>query len=199
MGSASKAADTRVPIHPLLADRWSPRAFDADHHLDDEDLAGLFEAARWAPSGNNSQPWRFVVGRRDDAVHRQLFDALKPGNQTWAGAASVLILAVVNTERPDGSTLRHAEYDTGGAVALLTVEATHRGLWVHQMAGFSVERAAESIGIDHPYRPLTMIAVGRRVAADVLEDDLAAKEVAERKRRPLSETAFGAWQVSLGL
>ena len=84
-----KTASTTVPVHPLLAERWSPRAFDRAHEISDEALSALLEAARWAPSAGNSQPWRFLVTRRGEPAHDRLYAALAPGNQAWAGAASI--------------------------------------------------------------------------------------------------------------
>src|ERR1700734_472812 len=98
----TKAASTAVPVHPLLAERWSPRAFDRSHELDDAALTALLEAARWAPSAANSQPWRFLVTRRGDEAHARLFAALAPGHQAWAGAASTLVLVAARTAAEDG-------------------------------------------------------------------------------------------------
>ena len=195
----SKTAVTVVPVSDLVAERWSPRAFDADHRIGDDSLTALLEAARWAASSSNSQPWRFVVGRRGDAVHDTLFQTLADGNKTWAGSAAVLILAVARTERDDGSALSHSTYDLGGAVAQMVLEATNRGLHVHQMAGFSADDAAEALGIESPFRPLTMIAVGRRTTPDTLGEELAERETADRERLPLTEIAFAEWQVPLDL
>src|SRR5580704_15117262 len=126
-------AVTDAPLDPLLAHRWSPRGFDTQHVLSDADLHTLLEAARWAPSSGNSQPWRFVVSRRGDETHPRLVKHLGPGNQLWAPTASMLMLAAALTVRDDGKVLAHAWYDTGQAVAHLTVEAASLGLAVHQM------------------------------------------------------------------
>ena len=98
----SKTASTSVSVHPLLAERWSPRGFDRAHEIGDEALTALLEAARWAPSAGNSQPWRFLVTRRGEPAHDRLFAALAPGNQAWAGAASALILVAARTTGDDG-------------------------------------------------------------------------------------------------
>jgi hypothetical protein len=111
--AGSKAASTTVPVHPLLAERWSPRGFDQEHELGEQALTALLEAARWAPSAQNSQPWRFLVTRRGEQAHGQLFSALAAGNQAWAGAASALVLpgplavreAAPRTRQPVGDLL----------------------------------------------------------------------------------------------
>src|ERR1700751_5105764 len=97
-----KTASTTIPVHPLLAERWSPRGFDRKHQLGDEALAALLEAARWAPSSQNSQPWRFLVTRRGEDAHGRLFAALGPGNQAGAGAASPRVLVAARTAGTDG-------------------------------------------------------------------------------------------------
>ena len=127
----NKIAVTAAPLHPLLAQRWSPRAFDPQYELTDAQLTALLEAARWAPSASNTQPWRFAVARRGAAAHAAVFDALAPGNQAWAHAASALIVAAAETVGPDGAERSWAVYDTGQAVAHLLVQAQHEGLTVH--------------------------------------------------------------------
>ena len=126
----AKAASTTVPVHPLLAERWSPRGFDREHVLGDEALTALLEAARWAPSSQNSQPWRFLVTRRGEDAHGRLFAALGPGNQAWAGAASALVLVAARTAAEDGGPQPWALYDTGQAVAALVTQAQADGLSV---------------------------------------------------------------------
>jgi nitroreductase len=115
--SLPKTAVTRVPVHPLLAERWSPRSFDTAAELTDRQLCALLEAARWAPSAGNSQPWRFLVARRGTAEFGRLFGTLKPGNQAWAGRASALILVAAETTDPAGRPRPWALYDTGQAAS----------------------------------------------------------------------------------
>ena len=157
-----KTASTTVPVHPLIAERWSPRGFNRAHELDEDSLTALLEAARWAPSAQNSQPWRFLVARRGDEAHEQLFAALAPGNQAWAGAASALVLVAARTVADDGRPQPWALYDTGQAVAALITQAQADGLAVHQMGGFDTAAVRAEFGLGETLTPVVVIAVGRR-------------------------------------
>jgi nitroreductase len=181
----TKSADTEAQLHPLLADRWSPRAFDPAHRLSAEQLTALLEAARWAPSANNTQPWRFAVAERGSARHAAILDALAPGNQTWAHAASALIVVAAETVTPDGTDRPWAVYDTGQAVAHLSLQAQHEGLVVHQMGGFAKDRAAAALGLPDGVTPLVVVAVGRRDEATRLAEPLLSRETAARDRLPV--------------
>jgi len=187
-----KAASTSVPVHPLLAERWSPRGFDRAHELDDAALTALLEAARWAPSAQNSQPWRFLVTHRGEQDHGRLFAALAPGNKTWAGMASGLVLVAARTEGDDGAPQPFALYDTGQAVAALVTQAQAGGLAVHQMGGFDAAAVRAEFGLDDTLTPVVILAVGRRDAAADLPEPLAAREAAPRARRPISDLLLSA-------
>ena len=187
-----KTASTTVPVHPLLAERWSPRGFDQAHELDDDDLTALLEAARWAPSAGNSQPWRFLVTRRGEQAHDRLFAALAPGNQAWAGAASALVLVAARAAADDGRPQPWALYDTGQAVAALVTQAQASGLSVHQMGGFDAAAVRAGFGLADPLTPVVVLAVGRPGEAAGLPGPLAAREAAPRTRRPLSELLLPA-------
>src|SRR3954462_5200266 len=126
--TAQKIAETSVPVHPLLAQRWSPRGLDAAHALDARSVQALLEAARWAPSANNSQPWRFLVGRRGEDTFTRLLGVLAPGNCSWAHTASALILVAAQTVDDAGRTCPWALFDAGQAVAALSVQAEADGL-----------------------------------------------------------------------
>jgi len=194
---APRTATTAVELHPLLADRWSPRAFDRTP-LEDADVTALLEAARWAPSANNYQPWRFLVGRAStdgvDATYAGLLDSLAEFNQLWASAAPVLIAAAVEVEHEDGSAREIAPYELGLAVSQLTVEAAARGLHVHQMGGFDAERLAETFAVPPQYRAVVVLAVGRLGDPESLPGWAAERETAPRDRKPLAEIAFtGTW------
>ena len=188
----AKVASTSVPVHPLLAERWSPRGFDRAHDLDEEALTALLEAARWAPSAQNSQPWRFLVTRRGEQAHDQLLATLAPGNQAWAGAASALVLVAARTVGDDGRPQPWALYDTGQAVAALITQAQADGLAVHQMGGFDTAAVRAEFGLGDTLTPAVVVAVGRRDGAADLPEPLAAREIAPRVRRPVSDLLLPA-------
>ena len=190
--SLTKAASTTVPVHPLVAERWSPRGFDREHELGDEALHALLEAARWASSAGNSQPWRFLVTRRGEDAHGRLFAALAPGNQAWAGSASALVLVAARTATDSGDPQPWALYDTGQAVATLVTQAQADGLSVHQMGGFDTAAVRAEFGLDGTLTPIVILAVGRRDGAAELPEPLAAREAAPRARRPLSDLLLPA-------
>ncbi|MDQ1675602.1 MAG: hypothetical protein QOC93_746 [Actinomycetota bacterium] len=184
-------------LSPLLASRRSPWSFDTDAEVGDRALAAVLEAARWSASSGNTQPWRFLVGRRGDAVFEKIYGTLRPRNRTWAGGAGVLLLTVYDLggDRP----LRHAQYDVGQAVAHLSIQAGHEGLVVHQMAGFDPDAAREAFGIPAGFVPCTVVALGHLGDPGSLPEDLAARQARPRTRRPLAETAFTEWGVPLDL
>lgn len=193
---ASKTAVTDHPIHELIADRWSPRAF-ADTRVEAEALGSLFEAARWAASCFNEQPWRFLVASRDTDPdgHARLATCLMSGN-AWAARAPVLALSVAKrTFTRNDKPNRHAAHDVGLAVGNLSIQAQACGLVLHQMGGFDGEKARAELGIPDDHDPIAMIAIGYPGAADSLPDELAARERAPRERLPLRSILFGAgWE-----
>ncbi|MFI5492304.1 nitroreductase family protein [Actinoplanes sp. NPDC051859] len=176
------SANTITPLHPLLAERWSPRGFDVDHAIDDATVTGLLEAARWAPSANNSQPWRFLPTRRGEAAFDRLADALSDNNRLWAPTASLLLLLAAETEDERGRTRPWALYDTGQAAAALVLQAGHLGLHVHQMGGFDASAVSTTFALPETVHPVTVLAVGRHDPAATLPDHLAARETAPRTR-----------------
>ena len=181
-------------LHPLLAERWSPRAYDTAHEIDEQELTAVLEAARWAPSAVNRQPWRFLVGRRGDATFKGVFDALLPGNQLWAGSSSALVVGLAATVDKDGQPLRHAPYELGLSVAQLTVQAHALGLHVHQMAGFSDEALHAGFDVPEGYEAFIVLAIGRLGDPEGLPETLRARELAPRERLALPEIAFaGSW------
>jgi nitroreductase len=189
----TRTARTAVPLHPLLAERWSPRAFDPTP-LSDEDVAALLEAARWAPSAMNHQPWRFLVGRQDhdgtDATYKGIYDALAGGNQQWASSSPLLVAALVRTTEEDGSPRAIAPYELGLAVSQLTVQAHALGLHVHQMAGFDAEQLRATFGVPASYTPVVVLSVGRQGNVESLPAWAAERETAPRERLDLAEIAY---------
>src|SRR3954467_9846420 len=183
--TAQKTAATSVPVHPLLAQRWSPRGLDAGYELDQRAVLALLEAARWAPSANNSQPWRFLVAHRGEEAYTRLLGILAPGNRSWAHAASALVLVAAQTVDDTGRTRPWALFDTGQAVAALSVQAEAEGLSVHQMGGFDVDAAHREFDLEATLSPLVVLAVGRRDPDVELPEPLAAPESAPRAREPL--------------
>jgi nitroreductase len=182
-----RVPESNQSLHPLLAERWSPRGFDRTHTIDDGALTRLLEAARWAPSAANTQPWRFAVGRRGTASFTAIHDALLPGNKPWADAASVLLVAAARTVTDDGAALPWAEYDTGQAIAHLTVQAQAEGLAVHQMGGFDRDRLTAALHLPADVRPVVVVALGRHDSAAALPEPYAARERATRERLPIDQ------------
>ncbi|SER25053.1 nitroreductase family protein [Lentzea albida] len=178
-----KNAATDVPVHPLLSARWSSRAFDPAHELGDDQLTALLEAARWAPSASNTQPWRFAVARRGTAEHGAVLGTLAGGNQVWARDASALVVVAARTTGTDGAAQPWAVYDAGQAVAHLSVQAQAEGLAVHQMGGFDRDGLTSVLPGD--VTPLVVVAVGLRDEPTRLAESLAERETAARVRLPL--------------
>ena len=193
------------PDHDVLdviRRRWSPRAFDPARDVAADELWRLFEAARWAPSSYNEQPWRFIVCRRDvDAeAYQALFESLISKNQSWAQMAPVLALVCVRaTLERNESPNTHSWYDTGQAVGFLTLQATSQGLSIRQMQGFDAERARAACDVPSPFEPAVAIAIGYAGAPEVLTHDAhRVAETSPRQRRPASQFVFaGRWGVEL--
>ena len=185
--AADRTATTDAPILDVLAERFSTRVFDAAAAIHESALASALEAARWAPSANNTQPWRFIVTRRGTDEFATIYASLRDFNKSWAGDASVLVVAAATTTTEDGSSMHFAQYDTGQAVAHFTVQAAAEGLSTHQMGGF--ERAAVKSAFDLPENvtPLTVIAVGPQGSLDDVSDEVRARESAPRTRLPIAE------------
>jgi nitroreductase len=193
-----KPAITSVEILETITNRWSPRAYDASKTVTHEQIIALLEAARWAPSSYGDQPWRIVVFDKttNPQAWQQAFDCLLPSNQTWAKNAPVLLLGCANTMLEyNGDANRFAQYDTGAAIENLCLQATHLGLMTHQMGGFKSDLAREKFNIPAQFTPMAMLTVGYQGDANDLPDDLKARELADRKRKPLGELFFaGSWQ-----
>jgi nitroreductase len=190
-----KPAPTEIPVHDLIRNRWSPRAF-ADKPVPPEVLRSLFEAARWAPSSYNEQPWAYVVATRDDKENfEKMLSVLVEFNANWAKSAPVLALAISALAfEKNNAPNRNAQYDTGAATALLSVEATSLGLAVHQMAGFDPDKARQVFEIPAGWDAIAAIAIGYPGDPESLPQPLRDRELAPRVRKPLSKFVMtGSW------
>jgi nitroreductase len=190
-----KPADTDSPVHEFARQRWSPRAF-APTPVSAETLRSLFEAARWSPSSNNEQPWVFLVATKEDTENfEKVIATFVPGNANWARNAPVAGIAVSKLAfAKTGEPNRNAYYDTGQAMAWLTMEATARGLFVHQMAGYDGAKAREIFGIPPGWDPIAAFAIGYPGEPSSLPQRLQDREVAPRTRKPAREFVMtGHW------
>src|SRR5713226_10719095 len=182
-----KPAETEYPIADILRRRWSPRAF-SDRFVEPEKLRSLFEAARWAASSFNEQPWNFIAAtKQEPEEHARLLSCLVEGNQRWARLAPVLMVSVakLNFEKT-GKPNRHAFHDVGLAMGNMLVQATALGLFVHQMAGFSPEKVRELYSVPDGYEPVAGIAIGYPADVEVLPEPFREQELGSRSRHPIS-------------
>lgn len=191
-----KPAPTAVPIHELIAGRWSPRAY-SNEPVSRESLHAVIEAARWAPSGYNLQPWRFIVFDRtaDEAAFKRAFSTLVPFNQQWNAPASVLIAVTAQTLNAKGEVNRTAQYDAGAAAMSLVLQAHALGLAAHQMSGFDVNAFRKEFALPNDVEPLAIISIGHYGEAEKLDPVLRDREKAERTRAAVGEIAYAnAWK-----
>ncbi len=196
-----KPAQVSRPIHELMARRWSPRAFDPTRAVAAQDLIALLEAARWAPSCFNAQPWRYLVWdrQRDAASWQRAFACLSEGNQAWVKDVPVLMLSCADSifeynQKPN----RWGQHDTGAASENLCLQALTLGLAAHQMGGFDADRARTEFSIPERYECMAMIAIGYPAAAQELDAEVREKELSPRERQAVGEFAFlGSWATPL--
>ncbi|WP_205678915.1 nitroreductase family protein [Aquisphaera insulae] len=193
--SIPRSATPDHPIQELLATRWSPYSF-SDRPVSEEDLRSLFEAARWSASSYNEQPWRYIVATKGDPDgFEKILSCLVEGNQAWAKFVPVLAIGChsktfARNNKPNAA----AEHDLGAASASLTLEATARGLFVHQMIGILPEKVRETYGVPDDYAPLTGIAIGYLGDPPDLDQRYRDRDQAPRQRKPLTEIVFsGTW------
>ncbi|MCZ2156445.1 MAG: nitroreductase family protein [Bryobacterales bacterium] len=192
MTNPIKRAATRVEIYPLIRDRWSPRAF-SQKRLSRDLILKLMEAARWAASCSNEQPWRFVVASIDEPeAHAKLVRCLDEGNQRWAPHAPLLMLTFVKEDFTKyNSSNRWCEHDLGLAMGNLTMQAMAEGLVVHNMGGILYERIREEYDVPDGFHPMTAVAVGYEGDPGTLTTEkYRREEVSPRVRKPLEEIFF---------
>jgi nitroreductase len=183
-----KSAITAAPIAPVLAERWSPRAFDETHTLSQHEALSILEAGRWAASANNGQPWRFSLLNRGDALWQQVVaDGLIGFNQGWAPRASALLVVSVKTQTADGKPWTGAHYDAGLSVAQLCIQAEELGLRTHQMAGIHKDAVHKILDLADDLEVLVIVAIGKQAPADTLEGPAFEREVQARVRHELDE------------
>jgi nitroreductase len=190
-----KFPETQIAIHELIGRRWSPRAF-SEQPVEPEKLRSVLEAARWAPSSRNEQPWAYVIATHEDRENYEaLFGVLMEANRAWAGKAPVLVLTLAHTRlEKDGQPNRHGFHDLGQATANLVTQATSLGLVTHQMGGFSVEAARTHFGVPEGWEPVSVIALGYPGKTESLPEPLRERETAQRRRKRLDEFVFsGTW------
>lgn len=173
---------SEYPIDSAFLERWSPRAFDETAEISDKELFTLFEAARWAPSSSNLQPWRFIYARRGTPHWNRFLNLLVPFNQSWAFRASALVVVISKTLAPSRDSSQPAlsythSFDTGAAWAFLSLQAFHSGWYAHGMAGFDMERAAIDLNVPADYRVEAAIAIGRLADKSILSESLQKREI----------------------
>jgi nitroreductase len=177
---------SEYPINPLILNRWSPRSMTGEE-MTDEELMPLFEAARWAPSSFNGQPWRFLYAKRNTPHWKKFFDLMVPFNQSWTKNASCLVVVISKkTFEHNNKPERTHSYDTGAAWMSLALEASSRGYVAHGMEGFDYDKAKKDLHVSDDYQVEAMIALGKKAPKENLSEELQKKEVAS-PRRPLSE------------
>jgi len=186
-------------VLPVFQERWSPRAFTS-RDVSRQDLRRIFEAARWAPSSNNEQPWRYIVGLRGTTTHDKIQESLMGFNQAWAPKAPVLIVGLAKAKMSNGSPNMFAMHDLGAASAYLVLQATALGIASHQMGGVDREKARTLLEIPEDYQVAAAIALGYQDDPDTLgSEELVKRELAPRNRKPLNEIAFSSWGQPLDL
>lgn len=186
-----RLATTQVPLHPPIARRWSPRAFDPAAGLDRDDLIAVLEAARWAPTWGGRQPVRFVVGVRGDDTFATIAGLLRRGN-SYATAANALILLCAD-DGEDDRTRRYSLVDAGAAMTSLAIEAVARDLIAHPMAGFDVSGAAEAFALPAGLHPVVVVAVGRLGDYSQVAPEIAERDSRPRQRLPLADVVLNSF------
>ena len=193
---SNRDASPLYPINELLVKRHSPYAFDPERSVEQGDLNALLEAARWTMSSYNAQPWRYVVGVKagdSSATWHKIHDCLVEGNKPWAINAPVLALGLIKTTFDhNGKPNAAAEHDLGAASAMLTIEATSRGLCVHQMIGIEADKVIATFSPGNEIKPLTALAIGYPGSPNDVPSAYAERDAAPRQRMPLERILLDA-------
>lgn len=185
-----KKARTDYPIHEILEKRWSPRAFDG-RKIDRDKVRRMFEAARWSPSASNEQPWHFIIGENGDETYKKIFQTLGEFNQLWVKTVSIAGITVGHTRSlKSGDHNDWFKYDVGQSLAHLSFQATHEGLFVHQMAGFDREIARQLFNIPEDYEAITAFAIGNIGDYKILHPNLQKSEIQVRERKSIADFVF---------
>lgn len=186
-----KPAQSARDLHPIIRDRWSPRAFDASKPVPQDALIAVLEAARWTASSNNVQPWRFIVATSaDQEGHAKALAGFNERNQRWAKNAPVLIIALYRTVNDQGAPNGASAYDLGAAVAQAVLQGTALGLVVHQAGGIEKDKIRAAYNIPADTEVAVAFGLGYQADESVLPDDLREREHAPRARKDLSEIVF---------
>jgi nitroreductase len=193
-GVARGDAETNLPLHPLLAQRWSPTMFDESYEARTAEVESLLEAARWAPSAGNSQPWAFITARRGDAVHERLLRHLTASSARWAPTASILVINLCHryVEDTDWDFSEFALYDLGQAVAHMTIQAQSLGLFARQFRAFDVDGIAAEFRVPVHWQVTSMCAFGRLPTAAGPQSPDTTDDGRSRQRRPISDVSWPA-------
>jgi len=184
-----KQAVLEYPVHPLIASRWSPRAYDPKP-VEPEKLQRIFEAARWSASSGNLQPWYFLVGFKGDEVYEKIFETLVEFNRLWVGNSPLLTLAIAKTTNSRGDLNNAHAYDLGQAMATLSLQASYEEVYVHQMGGFDASAAMRLLEIPDEYTVLVAFTLGYRGNENILPPNLQKLEISPRSRRSVGESVF---------
>lgn len=185
---AIKTAKTQHYIYPLLTERWSARSF-TDREITKEDIARLLEAASWAPSSMNEQPWRYRVATSETGAFDKMVECLSPGNQIWAQNASVMMLVTAETHHTNGNPNAYAWYDTGAANQTLLLQAASMGILGHLMGGFHANKAIDLFDLPPTQLPVVFIALGYPDEPEKLPEPFMSREISPRSRKPIQEIA----------
>lgn len=184
---SSKIAHTKHQVIDLIKNRWSARSFSAQP-IAEKDIDTILEAGSWAPSANNSQPWRYIYAHQGTEGFKKLLSALAPGNQPWAKNAAVLIAAIGIKELPDTQQKQpYYMHDTGMANSLILLQASSMNIYGHVMGGFNKVQIAEELSLPANEEPVAMITLGYLADAELLEEPYKSRELAPRSRKPLAE------------